>query len=119
MQRIESFGGVSILTTNLDASIDPALRRRLAASVVFWPPDDGERQRLWHRMLAARAPVAENLDIAELSAMFDEMTGANIRNAVLSAAFLAAAEGTSITQACLERAARGEYASMGRVLGRK
>ena len=44
------------------------------------------------------------------------MTGANIRNAVLAAAFLAAAEGTAISQPLLERAAHGEYKAMGRVL---
>ena len=108
-----------IAATNLPNSIDPALRRRLAASVVFWPPDQEERERLWARMLAARAPIADELDLAALAHTYDEMTGANIRNAVLSAAFLAAAEGGSITQAHLERAARGEYLSMGRVLGQR
>jgi ATPase family associated with various cellular activities (AAA)/Winged helix domain, variant len=119
LQRIESFGGVSILTTNLEASIDPALRRRLAANVVFWPPDQDERVRLWRRMLEARAPVATDVDAPSLAAEFGEMTGANIRNAVLAAAFLAAAEDAPITQARLERAARGEYSSMGRVLGKR
>ncbi len=118
LQRIESFGGVSILTTNLEASIDPALRRRLAANVVFWPPDVDERQRLWSRMLMSRAPMDGAIDVAGLASEFDEMTGANIRNAVLSAAFLAAAEDSPITHARLERAARGEYLSMGRVLGK-
>jgi hypothetical protein len=117
LQRIESFGGITILTTNLDASIDPALRRRLAASVVFWPPEQDEREQLWKRMLTAKAPVEGELDLAVLAKTYDEMTGANIRNAVLAAAFLAAAENTGITQAHLDRAARGEYASMGRVLG--
>jgi len=119
LQRIESFGGVTILTTNLDVSIDPALRRRLAASIAFWPPDQRERGALWSRMLVSRAPRAANIDVRELADTFDEMTGANIRNAVLAAAFLAAAEDSSITQAHLVRAARGEYASMGRVLGKK
>ncbi|HMG24482.1 MAG TPA: ATP-binding protein, partial [Kofleriaceae bacterium] len=118
LQRIESFGGVSILTTNLDASIDPALRRRLAASIVFWPPDVEERQRLWRGMLISRAPTSGAIDVRALASEFDEMTGANIRNAVLAAAFLAAAEAAPITQARLERAARGEYLAMGRVLGK-
>jgi hypothetical protein len=117
LQRVETFGGITILTTNLDAGIDPALRRRLAANVVFWPPDQDERERLWARMLTTRAPVDGELDLATLAGTYDEMTGANIRNAVLGAAFLAAAEGTPIGQAQLDRAARGEYASMGRVLG--
>jgi hypothetical protein len=118
LQRIESFGGVSILTTNLEASIDPALRRRLAASIVFWPPDVEERQRLWRGMLATRAPTAGAIDVRALATEFDEMTGANIRNAVIAAAFLAAAEAAPITQSRLERAARGEYLAMGRVLGK-
>ncbi len=117
LQRIESFGGVTILTTNLEASIDPALRRRLAGHVVFWPPDPEERERLWLRMLSADAPIGGKIDAEALSSAFPEMTGANIRNAVLAAAFLAAAEGSAITQAHMTRAARGEYASMGRVLG--
>jgi hypothetical protein len=118
LQRIESFGGVSILTTNLEASIDPALRRRLAASIVFWPPDIEERLRLWRGNLVSRAPTAGAINLRALATEFDEMTGANIRNAVLAGAFLAAAEGQPITQARLERAARGEYLAMGRVLGK-
>jgi SpoVK/Ycf46/Vps4 family AAA+-type ATPase len=119
LQRIESFGGVSILTTNLEASIDPALRRRLAASVAFWPPDQAEREQLWERMLASKAPVQRPLDIPKLAATYEDMTGANIRNAVLAAAFLAAAESAPITYTRLDRAARAEYAAMGRVLDRK
>jgi SpoVK/Ycf46/Vps4 family AAA+-type ATPase len=118
LQRIESFGGVSILTTNLDASIDPALRRRLAATIVFWPPDAEDRERLWRRMMSSRAPTTGVIDLHALAGEFEEMTGANIRNAVLAAAFLAAAEGTAISQGSLERAARGEYLAMGRVLGK-
>jgi hypothetical protein len=116
LQRIESFGGVTVLTTNMDTSIDPALKRRLACQIAFWPPDTAERTRLWTRMLQARGPVARNIDVARLADAHPELTGANIRNAVLAAAFLAASEGTQITQALLDRAARGEYAAMGRVL---
>ncbi|HEX3479761.1 MAG TPA: ATP-binding protein [Kofleriaceae bacterium] len=119
LQRIEGFGGVTVLTTNMDTSIDPALRRRLACQIAFWPPETAERAELWTRMLSARGPVARNIDVRRLAEIHPEMTGANIRNAVLTAAFLAAAEATQITQALLERAARDEYAAMGRVLGKK
>ncbi len=118
LQRVESFGGVVILTTNLDTSIDPALRRRLAGHVVFASPDSDERERLWKEMLATGAPVADGIDVVALSDEFSEMTGANIRNSVLAAAFLAAEEGTIIGQSHLRRAARGEYRAMGRVLGK-
>ncbi len=117
LQRIESFGGITILTTNLDASLDKALRRRLASHIVFFQPDDDEREELWRRILATgAAPTRGELDFEELSRRYPDMTGANIRNAVLAAAFLAASEDTEITQEHLERAAKGEYRTMGRVL---
>jgi SpoVK/Ycf46/Vps4 family AAA+-type ATPase len=116
LQRIESFGGVTVLTTNLDTSIDPALKRRLAAHVVFWPPETEERARLWMSFLPPQAPFEGTLDAEALAEQFPEMTGANIRNAVVAAAFLAAGEGQAITQHHLERAGRGEYVAMGRVI---
>ncbi|HTJ43303.1 MAG TPA: ATP-binding protein [Kofleriaceae bacterium] len=119
LQRVEAFGGVTILTTNMDTSIDPALKRRLAAHVVFWPPDEDERAKLWTKMIPPTAPREGELDFDELAAAFPDMAGANIRNAAVAAAFLAAAEGKPITGAHLQRAARLEYRSMGRVLGKR
>ena len=118
LQRVESFGGVVILTTNLDTSIDPALRRRLASHIVFGAPDVEERARLWRGMLATGAPLAEAIDYDELAEEFSAMTGANIRNAVIAAAFLAAEERIHIGRDVLRRAGRGEYRSMGHVLGK-
>ncbi len=117
LQRVEAFGGITILTTNMDASIDPALMRRLAAHVKFWPPEHDERVLLWKGMLTTSAvPLAADINFDDLARRFPDMTGANIRNAALSGAFLAAAEGSSVSQSHLGRAARGEYASMGRSL---
>jgi adenylate kinase family enzyme len=118
LQRIETFGGVTVMTTNLDTSIDPALKRRLASHIVFQPPELAESMKLWERMLSqgVQAPLAKPLQLEKLARTYEAMTGANIRNAVLSAAFTAASEGLAISQAHLERAARGEYRAMGRVL---
>ena len=117
LQRVESFGGITILTTNLEASIDKALKRRLAGHIVFWPPDEDEREELWRRLLSTgAAPLADDLDFEDLARNYADMTGANIRNAALSAAFLAASEDGTITHEHLDRAARGEYRTMGRVL---
>ncbi|MBK9071511.1 MAG: AAA family ATPase [Myxococcales bacterium] len=117
LQRIEAFSGITLLTTNLDSSIDPAVRRRLAAHVKFYAPDEGERAELWRRMLAVDAPRAADINADDLAQQFADMTGGNIKNAVIGAAFLAAAEDHHIDHATLERAARSEYSSMGRVLG--
>jgi len=118
LQRIESFGGVTIMTTNLDTSIDPALKRRLASHIVFQAPELAESMKLWERMLevGVHAPLAKPLQLEKLARTYEAMTGANIRNAVLAAAFTAASEGHAISQSHLERAARGEYRAMGRVL---
>jgi SpoVK/Ycf46/Vps4 family AAA+-type ATPase len=116
LQRIESFGGVTILTTNMDSSIDPALSRRLAAHIKFWAPDQDERETLWRKMFGPSVPVAGDVDFAALARRFSDMTGANIRNAAIAGAFLAAADGSSVTQEHLERASRVEYVSMGHTL---
>jgi len=115
LQRMESFAGIVILTTNLDAAIDDAFRRRLSLRVEFPVPDPDERARLWRALLPAIAQVADDLDFDALGARF-EMTGGYIRNAALRAAFLAADEGTAIAMRHLVRAARAEYQAMGKVM---
>jgi len=121
LQRVEAFGGITILTTNLDTAIDRALKRRLAAHIVFELPEEEERAALWRRMTTtSAAPLAADIDADELARAFPKMSGANIRNAALSAAFLAAAEGRgSIDHATVVAAGRGEYLSMGQVLASK
>jgi len=118
LQRIESFHGIAILTTNLDGSIDKAFKRRLAAHVVFQLPEEPERAHLWQRAIAAEgAPLATDIEPRVLARQFPRMSGANIRNAALAAAFVAAAEQRqTIDQATLLIAARSEYLSMGNVL---
>jgi hypothetical protein len=118
LQRVEAFGGITVLTTNMDTAIDAALKRRLAAHVVFAAPDDGERARLWERQTnTGSSPIASDIDYDQLAHVFPQMTGANIRNAAIAGAFLAAADGSStITVEHLFRAARAEYRSMGHMI---
>jgi hypothetical protein len=118
LQRVEAFGGITILTTNLETAIDTALKRRLASHIVFAAPEEDERARLWERQTTTgSAPIADDVDHEELARLFPKMSGANIRNAAISAAFLAAADGAAkICQAHLIRAARAEYRSMGHVI---
>src|SRR3569623_1185142 len=118
LQRVEAFGGITILTTSLETAIDTALKRRLASHIVFAAPDDDERTRLWERQTTTgTAPVADDVDFEQLSMLFPKKSGANIRNAAISAAILAAADSApTISQAHLVRAARAEYRSMGPVI---
>ena len=116
LQRIERFSGVAILTTNLAAAIDPAFLRRLSVHVRFEMPDDDARAELWQRMLPSAAPREANIDFSTLGRNY-KFSGGYIRNAVLRAAYLAAADGRSITMNHLRRAADLEAWEMGRVAG--
>ncbi|HTM20424.1 MAG TPA: ATP-binding protein, partial [Kofleriaceae bacterium] len=115
LQRMEQFNGITILTTNLDSSIDDAFRRRISFRVDFPFPEIEDRQRLWQSMLPKQAQVAGNIDYLVLATRY-EFSGGYIRNAVLRAAFLAADDGTPITHQHLLRAANLEYAAMGKVV---
>jgi SpoVK/Ycf46/Vps4 family AAA+-type ATPase len=114
LQRLDSFSGIAILTTNFGASIDPAFRRRLSLHLQFPLPDEDLRERLWRVHLPSTAPVAGDLGLAALAAEF-QLSGGNIRNAAVRAAYLAAASGTPITAAHLRRAVDLEYRDRGKL----
>ncbi len=114
LQRVERFEGVSILTTNLESSIDVAFKRRLAFRVEFRLPDAAEREELWRRMVPAEAGVDAAVTYGNLAERY-ELAGGNIRNAALRAAYLAAAEGGRITMDRLDRAVRLEYRDAGKL----
>jgi hypothetical protein len=114
LQRIEAFTGITILTTNHETSIDPAFQRRLSVHLRIPLPEESQRKHLWEAMIPKQAEVAADLDFAELAHDF-VMSGGYIKNAVLRAAYSAAATGQVITQSHLGRAARLEYEAMGRI----
>jgi broad-specificity NMP kinase len=114
LQRLESFTGICVLTSNHEANIDPAFQRRLSLHVRFELPDVDERAKLWRAMIPAAAPVEGGVSFDGLARRF-AMTGGYIRNAALRAAFLAADEDSAISQAHLEYAAQLEYEGMGKI----
>ena len=116
LTKLEQFSGVAILTTNLEGSVDPAFKRRLAAEVRFYAPGVAERERLWRTLLPAATPILGKLDFRALATEFEGMCGGHIRNAVLRAAFLAASEQGGLVQEHLVRAARTESRNMGKML---
>lgn len=95
LARIESHQGPCVLTTNLRGNLDPAFARRFQVVVDFPRPDAAARARLWDRLFPPKAPRAADLDPAFLGAAVN-LTGGNIRNATLHAAFLAAEMGRPI-----------------------
>jgi SpoVK/Ycf46/Vps4 family AAA+-type ATPase len=115
LQRMEQFSGITILTTNLDSSIDEAFRRRLSFRVDFPMPEPPEREKLWRAMIPTQAQVARDIDWKSLAQRY-AMTGGYIKNAVVRAAFMAAEESSAIAMRHLARAANLEYAAMGKVM---
>ena len=115
LQRLESFTGICMLTSNHESAIDPAFQRRLSLHLRFEVPDDDERVLLWRAMLPNAAPVEPGIDYAMLARRY-EMSGGHIRNAALRAAFVAADQGKSITFDHLDRAARSEMESIGKIV---
>jgi hypothetical protein len=116
LQRMESFTGICVLTTNHDAAIDEAFRRRLALHVRFPVPEVDERERIWDAVIPAAAEVEPDLGLRRLAERF-EMTGGYIRNAALRAAFLAADQGRAIGPDHLLHSATLEYEGMGKLSG--
>jgi hypothetical protein len=113
LQRMESYRGLAILTTNLKGSLDAAFVRRLRFIVQFPFPDAVQRREIWRRMFPADAPT-RGIALDKLARL--GVSGGNIRNIALNAAFLAADADRPVTMDFLLRSARGEYAKMERTL---
>ena len=119
LQRMEQFGGISVLATNRKNDLDKAFLRRLRFVVDFVPPGVEERLALWRLALHRHAPTGEELlDEIDWNLLAERltMTGADIKAAALGAAFLAYGEGTRIAMRHVLAAARREMTKHGVVL---
>jgi SpoVK/Ycf46/Vps4 family AAA+-type ATPase len=114
LQRLDSWTGIAVLTTNFGTSIDPAFRRRLTLQLQFPFPDDDERTRLWRAHLPPTVPTTGELDLAAIATRF-KLSGGYIRNAALRACYLAAGAGAALTTDHLVRAIQLEYRDMAKV----
>ena len=115
LQRMEQFGGVSVLTTNQESGIDPAFMRRLNFRIRFPEPDHDERVALWRALLPPEIDVGGDEELRRLADTF-EMTGGHIRNAIVRAAVIAAREGRAVVAKDLWTGAYREYVELGKVM---
>lgn len=92
LQEMEAYDGVCVLATNYKHNIDPAFFRRMKYIVEFQFPNADTREMLWRTTIPKTTPLAEDVDIRFLAERF-EFAGGNIKNCILNAAFLAAADG--------------------------
>jgi len=117
LSRVEAHPGVVILTTNLLANIDEAFQRRIHVMVEFPAPGPAERVRLWRSVLPPELPLHGGVDLGALAQRF-ALSGAQIRDAGLEAAYLAAADGRVVTQDYLLAGVHRQYEKAGRTAPR-
>jgi SpoVK/Ycf46/Vps4 family AAA+-type ATPase len=115
LQKMEAYEGVAILATNLRQNLDDSFVRRLAFSIHFPFPDEADRGRIWAGIWPAETPLAGDVDLGLLARQF-KLSGGNIKNVALAAAFLAAEDGGVVRMPHLLQATRREYQKLGKPL---
>jgi hypothetical protein len=118
LQRMETYDGVTVLATNLRANLDEAFTRRLQFALDFPFPEEEYRLRIWKTLFPADVPRAPELDL-ELMAQRFKLAGGSIRNVLVSASFLAAADSECLTMEHLLHGTRRELQKMGRLVDEK
>jgi ATPase family associated with various cellular activities (AAA) len=115
LQRMESFDGIAVLTTNLRANLDEAFTRRLDVGAEFPLPAAAQRRALWDRCLGTELPRDDRLDL-DFCAEHFELSGGSIRSCAVTAAYLAAEDGGPLGMAQLVSAVAQEYRKLGRLV---
>ena len=113
LQRLETFEGILIVTTNASDRIDSAFQRRMDVVVDFRPPDANERWTIWQLHLPSTHEI--NAPFLREVAGRCNLSGGQIRNAVLHASLLGLNDSSLITSAHLEAAIQREYRKTGSV----
>jgi hypothetical protein len=111
LQRLETFRGIVIVTSNAAGRIDPAFLRRIDVTVDFTPPDAEQRWQIWSAHLPADHEV-EPVLLTEL-AQRCALTGGQIRNAALHAMLLAVDAGCPVSSEHVLESVRREYRRSG------
>ena len=88
LMLMNEFQDFIIFATNFIENFDPAFMRRISIHVKFTLPDEDCRKKLWRMYTPPEVP--NNLDFDELAKKFDGISGSDISNAMLNAAFKAA-----------------------------
>ncbi|MCO5188681.1 MAG: ATP-binding protein [Anaerolineae bacterium] len=115
LQKMEEYDGVVILATNLRQNMDDAFVRRMHFTVEFPFPTENYRRHIWYKIWPEETPRSADLDLTFMARRF-EISGGNIRNVALAAAFLAAADGGTVNMTHLIRAMKRELQKMGKVI---
>jgi SpoVK/Ycf46/Vps4 family AAA+-type ATPase len=114
LQKLEEFSGVSLLATNFKQNIDTAFVRRIRYIIEFPFPDTTLRKDIWNKIWVPDVPLSNDIDIDFIARQF-ELSGGNIRNVAINAAFFAAEQETEIAMVHILRAVKRELQKIGKV----
>jgi len=118
LQRMEAYNGVTILATNLRANLDEAFTRRLQFVVTFPFPDEASRLRIWQTLFPPGVPHEEDIELESLARRY-KLAGGNIRNILVNAAYLAAADGKNVSMTHLQHSVFRELQKMRRLVDKE
>jgi len=113
LQKMEEHEGIVILATNFKNNIDDAFLRRIHFAIEFPPPDEKSREQIWKNIFPLDTPIEGDIDFVFLSKF--KITGGNIKNIALSAAFLAASNSSIVKIEHLIKATKREFQKMGKL----
>lgn len=113
LQRMEEYQGIVLMATNLAGNMDSAFFRRFRYHLVFSFPNEEMRRRLWQDAL--KGIPSEGVQTDYLARQF-ELTGAQIKNIALNAAYRAADDGKILHMDHLVQAIFQEFKKEGRVM---
>jgi SpoVK/Ycf46/Vps4 family AAA+-type ATPase len=111
---MEEYEGMTILATNLRQNMDEAFVRRMQFIVDFPFPDELHRHKIWKVHFPKELPCGDDVDLEFLAGQF-RLAGGNIRNIVINASFLAAANDKRISMKHLIHATMREFQKMGKL----
>ncbi len=115
LQRLEEYEGMTILATNLKNQLDDAFKRRMKMVIHFRLPDRKAREELWEKAFPQKAPLDKGVNLKFFAEKF-EISGSEIREIALDAAFMAASGEGSITRNHICQAMVLCFEKYGRVL---
>lgn len=115
LQEIERFDGIVLLTTNLETNMDPAFARRILYRIEFPTPEAEQRAAIWRKLIPAQTPLEDDVDFEVLGEVF-ELTGGQIKNAIVRAAYRCLEDGVGLHYDALADAAQEQAAAAGRLV---
>lgn len=90
--QLSSYEGIVIFATNLIQNYDPAFISRIRWKIQFDLPDEEARYKIWQVQIPRQLPLDKSVDFARLASQFDNVSGRDIKNAVLKAVVSAVKE---------------------------